>query len=55
MSWCGGPPARKTMITALCERPTPALLSARNNPGSERPPRASPPILRKSRRVTPSQ
>ncbi len=43
------------MMTALCERRTPAWLSARSNPGSERPPRANPPILRKSRRVTPSQ
>ncbi len=24
MSWWGGPPARKTMMTALCERPKPA-------------------------------
>ncbi len=55
MSWCGGPPARKIMMTALCERRTPDWLSARSRPGSDRPPRASPPILRKSRRVTPSQ
>jgi len=55
MSWWGGPPARNTMMTALCERPRPAAASARSNCGIERPPPTSPPSFRKSRRVTPSQ
>ena len=55
MSRCGGPPARNTMMTALCDRETPAWASACNNWGSESPPSAKPPILRKSRRLTPSQ
>ena len=43
------------MMTALCDREMPACASARSNWGSDSPPSASPPILRKSRRVTPSQ
>ena len=43
------------MMTALCDRPMPADPSARSNWGIVKPPKASPPILRKSRRETPSQ
>ena len=42
-------------MTALCDRETPACASACSNWGSDSPPSARPPILRKSRRVTPSQ
>src|SRR5262245_55828350 len=55
MSWCGGPPERKTMMTDLCELRTPALLSARSNSGNVSPPRPRAPIRRNSRRDRPAQ
>ena len=55
MSRCGGPPGRKIMMIALCDRPTPLAASARRICGNDRPPIARPPILRKLRRAEPSQ
>src|SRR5438270_11192576 len=43
------------MMIALCEEPVPARASAARISGRVSPPSASPPIFRKSRRVTPSQ
>ena len=37
MSRCGGPPARNTMMTALCDREMPACASGRSSWGSDRP------------------
>ena len=55
MSWWGGPPDRKTMMTDLCELLIPAWASARRICGSDSPPRAKPPICRKLRRDRRSQ
>src|SRR5579872_3954133 len=43
------------LMIALCERPRPASDSARNTWGNEIPPKAIPPMVRKSRREIPSQ
>ena len=37
MSWCGGPPGRKTMMTALCELRIPACASAARSCGKRQP------------------
>lgn len=57
MSWCGAPPGRRTLMIALCDRPTPERASARSNEGSDmpRPAVARVPTRMKSRRETPSQ
>ena len=41
MSWCGGPPARKTMMTALCERLIPVVLGPKQL-GKREPPQGQP-------------
>src|SRR5690606_2742549 len=43
------------LITALCDLPPPETLSARNSYGSVRLPKAIPPLVKKLRRVRPSQ
>ena len=58
VSWCGGPPPRKMLITALCEDRVPARASARNKSARDndiRPPIERPPIRMKSRRRSLSQ
>ena len=58
MSWCGGPPPRKMLITALCEDRVPARASARNKSARDndiRLPIERPPMRMKSRRRIPSQ
>ncbi len=54
-SWCDGPPGRKIMMTALCDRRIPDSASARSSCGRASPPRPRAPIRRKFRRDTPSQ
>ncbi len=54
MSWCGGPPGRKIMITERAER-RPLAASARRMSLIDNPPKASPPIFRNPRRETRSQ
>ena len=55
MSWCDGPPGRKIMMIALCERRRPDCVSAWSSCGRVSPPKPSAPILRKLRREMPSQ
>ena len=54
MSWCGGPPGRKIMITDLFDF-SPVAASARSTSESVRPPKASPPICKNPRRLMRSQ
>src|SRR5262245_35237769 len=56
MSWCGGPPPRNTLMTALCDD-LPIDSSARRTSASENwaAPNAKAPILRNERRGMPSQ
>ena len=55
MSWCDGPPGKKTMITDLCRRGAVEAASALSSVGRSRPPSASPPTVSNDRRETPSQ
>ena len=55
MSWCDGPPGKKTMITDLCRRGAVDAASARSSVERSMPPSASPPTVSNDRLETPPQ
>ena len=57
MSWCGGPPPRKMLMTALCGADVSRPGFGAEDVGQVKAvaPKAKVPILRKLRRVMPSQ
>src|SRR5262249_55419139 len=57
ISWCGGPPPRKMLMTALCDEDVPARASARKTAARLKvvAPKEKAPGFKKLRRLMPSQ